>query len=81
MRFLTLIFNQAIEQPMLVKMPLWKAVAFAAGLCLSMLSYPLCAAPGVAATPLGALRRKMKNGRDLSVRIKARVALVEAVSD
>jgi hypothetical protein len=38
------IFNQPIRQPIVAKMPLWKAVAFAAGLGLSMLSYPVHAA-------------------------------------
>ena len=35
------IFNQAVDQPIVPKMPLWRAVAFAAGLGLSMLSYPV----------------------------------------
>jgi len=43
-RFLPLIFNRAIEQPILAKMALWKAAAFGAGLGLSMLSYPVHAA-------------------------------------
>ena len=38
-------FAQAIDQPAVPKMPLYKAMAFAAGLGLSMLSYPLHAAP------------------------------------
>ena len=43
------IFNQAVGQPGLPKASLRKAVAFAAGLGLSMLSYPLHAAPAGAA--------------------------------
>ena len=38
-------FNQAVGRPIVQKMPLCKAVAFAAGLGLSMLSYPVHAAP------------------------------------
>ena len=38
------IFNQAIGQPIVPKMSLWKAAAFSAGLGLSMLSYPVHAA-------------------------------------
>ena len=38
------IFNQTIRQPIVPKMPLWKGVAFAAGVGLAMLSYPLHAA-------------------------------------
>jgi hypothetical protein len=44
-RSFTAIFNQAIDQPGVPKMPLFKAVAFAAGLGLSMLSYPVHATP------------------------------------
>ena len=44
-RFLPAIFNQAIGQPIVPRMPVWRAVAFAAGLGLSMLSYPVHAAP------------------------------------
>jgi hypothetical protein len=38
LRFLPVIFDQTVEQPIVAKMPLWKAVAFAARLGLSMLS-------------------------------------------
>ena len=63
------IFNQAIDRPTAPKMPACKAVAFAAGLGLSMLSYPVHAAPsssgdtvqGLYDTLLGT----MKNGRTL----------------
>ena len=43
------IFNQTVGQPDVTKTPLRKAVAFAAGLGLSMLSSPLHAAPAGAA--------------------------------
>jgi len=39
------IFNQAIGQPIVPKMSVWKAAAFSAGLGLCMLSYPIHAAP------------------------------------
>ena len=61
------IFNQTVGQPDVTKTPLRKAVAFAAGLGLSMLSYPLHAAPaGGGDTVQGlydALLSTMKNGR------------------
>ena len=63
------IFSQAIGQPIVPKMPLFKAVAFAAGLGLSMLSYPVHATPaGSSDTVQGlydALLGTMKNGRTL----------------
>ena len=63
------IFNQTVGQPDVTKTPLRKAVAFAAGLGLSMLSYPLHAAPaGGGDTVQGlydALLSTMKNGRIL----------------
>ena len=63
------IFNQTVGQPDVTKTPLRKAVAFAAGLGLSMLSYPLHAAsPGGGDTVRGlydALLSTMKNGRIL----------------
>src|SRR5499427_6687016 len=69
MRSLPAIFNQAVGQPSVPKAPLRKAVAFAAGLGLSMLSYPLHAAPaGSGDTVRGlydALLSTMKNGRIL----------------
>jgi len=45
--------SQAIDQPILPKTPLWKAVAFAAGLGLIMLSYTLNAAPSSGDTVQG----------------------------
>ena len=63
------IFNQVSDQPMLPKMPLWKGVAFAAGLGLSMLSYPIHAAPANSGDTVrglyDALLGTMKNGRTL----------------
>ena len=63
------VFNQAIDQLLAPKMPLRKAVAFAAGLALSALSYPVHAAPaGGGDTVQGlydALHSTMKNGRIL----------------
>ena len=61
------IFNQTVGQPGAPKTPLRNAVALAAGLGLSMLSYPLHAAPaGGGDTVQGlydALLITMKNGR------------------
>ena len=63
------IFNQAIDQPIVPRMPLWKAVAFAAGLGLSMLSDPVHAAPASSGETVqglyDALLSTMKNGRIL----------------
>ena len=63
------IFKQAVDQPIVPKTPLRKAVAFAAGLALSTLSYPVHAAPaGGGDTVQGlydALLSTMKNGRIL----------------
>ena len=63
------VFNQAIDQLLAPNMPLRKAVAFAAGLALSALSYPVHAAPaGGGDTVQGlydALLSTMKNGRIL----------------
>ncbi len=39
------ILNQVVDQPIVARMTLWKALAFAAGLGLSMLSYTVHAAP------------------------------------
>jgi phospholipid transport system substrate-binding protein len=62
-------FAQAIDQPTLPKMPLCKAVAFAAGLGLSMLSYPLHATTSSSSDTVqelyDALLSTMKNGRTL----------------
>jgi hypothetical protein len=66
-RSLTAIFNQAIDQPAVPKMPLFKAVAFAAGLGLSMLSYPVHATPSSSSDTVqglyDVLLSTMKNGR------------------
>jgi phospholipid transport system substrate-binding protein len=63
------IFNQMVGQPSAAKTPLRKAVAFAAGLGLSMLSYPLHAAPAGGGDTVQALYdtllSTMKNGRIL----------------
>ncbi len=63
------IFNQAITQPSVPKMPLCKAVAFAAGLGLSILSYPVHAAPSTGCDTVqglyDALLSTMKNGQTL----------------
>ena len=63
------ISNQAIDRPIVPKIPLWKAVAFAAGLGLSMLSYPVHAAPASSGDTVqglyDALLSTMKNGRTL----------------
>jgi phospholipid transport system substrate-binding protein len=63
------ISGRVIGQPIMPKMPLWKAVAFAAGLGLSSLCYPAHAAPASGgATVQGlydALLSTMKNGRIL----------------
>ena len=63
------IFNQGTDQPIAPKMPLWKAVAFAAGLGLSALSYPVHAAPASGGDTVqglyDALLSTMKNGRTL----------------
>jgi phospholipid transport system substrate-binding protein len=62
-------FNRASTQPVAPKTPLWKAVAFAAGLGLSVFSYPVHATPasgGDAVQGLyDALLSTMKNGRTL----------------
>ncbi len=69
MRSFQAIFSQAVDRPIAPQMPLWKAVAFAGGLGLSMLSYPVRAAPESSGdTVLGlydALLSTMKNGRVL----------------
>jgi MlaC protein len=68
-RSFSAIFNQAIDQPVVLKMPLCKAVAFAAGLGLSVLSYPVHAAPSSSGDTVqglyDALLGTMKNGRTL----------------
>jgi phospholipid transport system substrate-binding protein len=68
-RSFSAIFDQAITEPMAPKTPLWKAAAFAAGLGLSMLSYPVHAAPSSGGDTVqglyDALLNTMKNGRTL----------------
>jgi phospholipid transport system substrate-binding protein len=68
-RSFSAIFNQAITEPVAPKTPLWKAAAFAAGLGLSMLSYPVHAAPSSGGDTVqglyDALLNTMKNGRTL----------------
>ena len=63
------ISNQAVGQPSAPKLPLCRAVAFAAGLGLSMLSYPLHAALASGGDTVqglyDALLSTMKNGRIL----------------
>jgi phospholipid transport system substrate-binding protein len=63
------IFNQVIGQPIIPKTRLWKGVAFAAGLGLSILSYPVHAAPASSGETVqglyNALLSTMKNGRTL----------------
>src|SRR5215467_8232424 len=62
-------FNQTLGQPSAPKMPLCRAVAFAVGLGLSMLSHPLHAAPASSGDTVqglyDALLSTMKNGRIL----------------
>jgi len=70
MRSFLPIFNQAPTRPKVVKMPLWKAMAFASGFGLSVLSCPVHAAPPPSGgdTVQGlydALLSTMKNGRIL----------------
>ena len=67
-RSFSTIFYQTIDPLLAPKTPLRKAVAFAAGLALSMLSYPVHAAPSSGDTVQGlydALLGTMKNGRIL----------------
>jgi len=65
----SVIFNQAITEPMVPKTPLWKAAAFAAGVGLSMLCYPVHAAPSSGGDTVkglyDALLSTMKNARTL----------------
>jgi len=68
-RSLSAIFKQAIAEPAAPTTPLWRAAAFAAGLGLSMLSYPVHAAPSSGGDTVqglyDALLNTMKNGRTL----------------
>jgi phospholipid transport system substrate-binding protein len=63
------IVNQTVGQAIVTRIPLCKAVAFAAGLGLSMLSYPVHAAPTSGGDTVqglyDALLSTMKNGRIL----------------
>jgi phospholipid transport system substrate-binding protein len=63
------IFDQAMHQLLVPKIPWRKAVAFAAGLALSALSYPVHAAPSSGGDTVqglyNALLSTMKNGRIL----------------
>ena len=63
------IFSRTVGQSIAAKMPLSKAVAFAAGLDLSVLSYPVHAAPATGGDTVqglyDALVNTMKNGRTL----------------
>jgi phospholipid transport system substrate-binding protein len=69
MRSFSAILNQSIGQSIVAKMPLSKAVAFAAGLGLCMLSFPVHAAPTSGGDTVrglyDALLSTMKNGRTL----------------
>jgi len=62
-------FNQTTCLPVVPKTSLWKAVAFAAGLTISALSYPVHAAPSSGGDTVqglyDALLNTMKNGRTL----------------
>jgi len=68
-RSFSAIFNQAITEPTVPKTRILKAAAFAAGLGLSMLCYPVHAAPASAGDTVqglyDALLSTMKNGRTL----------------
>jgi phospholipid transport system substrate-binding protein len=68
-RSFSAVFNQAIGRVLVERMLLHKAVAFAAGLGLSLLSYPVHAAPASGGDTVqglyDALLNTMKNGRTL----------------
>jgi phospholipid transport system substrate-binding protein len=63
------IYNEAVGTQIVPKTPTWKAVAFAAGLGLGILSYPVHAAPASGGDTVqglyDALLSTMKNGRTL----------------
>ena len=67
--FFPAIVNQAIGQSVVPKAPLWKGVAFAAGLGIAMLSGPIHAAPPSGGDTVqglySALLSTMKDGRTL----------------
>jgi phospholipid transport system substrate-binding protein len=68
-RSFLVIFNQTIRQSIVPKMPLWKGLAFAAGVGLAMISYPLHAAlltgGEIVQGLYDTLLNTMKNGRTL----------------
>jgi phospholipid transport system substrate-binding protein len=68
-RSFSAIFDQATTEPTVPKTPMWKAAAFAAGLGLNMLSYPVHATPASGGDTVqglyDALLNTMKNGRTL----------------
>ena len=75
-RSFSAIFDQSITEPAAPKTPLWKAAAFAAGLGLSMLSYPVHAAPSSGGDTVqglyDALLNTMKNGRHWAIAVASR---------
>ena len=66
---LLMVLIEAVSKPILPKTPAWKAVGFAAGLALAMLSFPVHAAPASGGDTVqglyDALLNTMKNGRTL----------------
>jgi len=66
---LLMVLIEAVSKPILPKTPVWKAVGFAAGLGLAMLSFPVHAAPASSGDTVqglyDALLSTMKNGRTL----------------
>ena len=64
-----MVLFEAVSKPILPKTPVWKAVGFAAGLGLAMLSFPVHAAPASGGDTVqglyDALFSTMKNGRTL----------------
>ena len=66
---LLMVLIEAVSKPILPKTPVWKAVGFAVGLGLAMLSFPVHAAPASGGDTVqglhDALLSTMKNGRTL----------------
>jgi hypothetical protein len=66
---LLMVLIEAVSKPILPKTPAWKAVGFAAGLALAMLSFPVHAAPAgsgdIVQGLYDALLSTMKNGQTL----------------
>jgi len=66
---LLMVLIEAVSKPITPKTPVWKAVGFAAGLGLAMLSFPVHAAPASGGDTVqglyDALLSTMKNGRTL----------------